>query len=573
MEAVPLDFVTGSSQANPSSVYEQHNGSVRNFSRPFVGPPAQNPDESSADITSSNAAPSQGDSLTDGAAEHGLNSEEYRGVDAPVSRVPTESTVTTPQPRAGFLRRAAAGIGIDRFRLRGSISLTPSELPGMAPSQPASYSQLEEIRRVIKPGRGYRFPITSMDQGNGDYVSEPPNGGLSAWSHVAAGFFISMNTHGLNMSYGVFQRYYEKEMFPGTKPAKIVWIGTFQVFAMCTLFLLVGPLVNKGYFRTCFNYGSLALFLGLFSVSFCQDLWQLILVQGLLVGTAMGFVFCSSIMVLMTYFSSRLGIATVLATAGSSVGGVIFSMAAHHSIEQFGFPWGIRAISLINLITMVPVNIVFRERCGWRCPPSRSADWLISGDLPYAMMMSGMFLIFWGLYFGFYFMISFSQDVMHLGASTSLDLIVTMNAANLLARIILSLVSQLCIGPVNTLVATALSSALLVFLWIHVASPRSLLLIACLYGFVAAGAQCLATATIFALTRNDHSTGGPKVALVFAAMGVAVLTGGPLAAQLIVMGGGKYLYAQIFSGASIAVGGLFVFGARLAKRSRMGGRL
>ncbi|KAK2732867.1 hypothetical protein FQN55_003899 [Onygenales sp. PD_40] len=504
MEAVPLDFVTGSSQANPSSVYEQHNGSVRNFSRPFVGPPAQNPDESSADITSSNAALSQGDSLTDGAAEHGLNSEQYRGVDASVSRVPTESTVTAPQPRAGFLRRAAAGVGIDRFRLRGSISLTPSELPGMAPSQPASYSQLEEIRRVIKPGRGYRFPITSMDQGNGDYVSEPPNGGLSAWSHVAAGFFISMNTHGLNMSYGVFQRYYEKEMFPGTKPAKIVWIGTFQVFAMCTLFLLVGPLVNKGYFRTCFNYGSLALFLGLFSVGFCQHLWQLILVQGLLVGTAMGFVFCSSIMVLMTYFSSRLGIATVLATAGSSV---------------------------------------------------------------------GMFLIFWGLYFGFYFMISFSQDLMHLGASTSLDLIVTMNAANLLARIVLSLVSQLCIGPVNTLVATALSSALLVFLWIHVASPRSLLLIACLYGFVAAGAQCLATATIFALTRNDHSTGGPKVALVFAAMGVAVLTGGPLAAQLIVMGGGKYLYAQIFSGASIAVGGLFVFGARLAKRSRMGGRL
>jgi hypothetical protein len=54
--------------------------------------------------------------------------------------------------------------------------------------------------------------------------------------------------------------------------------------------------------------------------SFCEKWWQFFLVQGVVMGAAMGLVFSSGIMVLTSYFSTKLGIATAIAAAGSSVG-------------------------------------------------------------------------------------------------------------------------------------------------------------------------------------------------------------------------------------------------------------
>lgn len=95
---------------------------------------------------------------------------------------------------------------------------------------------------------------------------------------------------------------------------------------------------------------------------------------------------------------------------------------------------------------------------------------------------------------------------------------------------------------------------------------------ACLYGFSAAGLQGLYNATVYSFS-PDRSKVGIRMALVFAVIGLACLTGAPVGGALIDANGGDYLYAQLFSGFSILVGGMFLLAARLVKSGWSAGRV
>ena len=109
-------------------------------------------------------------------------------------------------------------------------------------------------------------------------------------------------------------------MLPESTPAQIAWIGSSQIFFIFFMSIIVSPLMDKGHFRACCNGGSVLLVLSVLSTSFCTRWWQLLLVQGILTGISMGLIFGAGIMVLVSYFSTHMGLATGIAAAGSSTG-------------------------------------------------------------------------------------------------------------------------------------------------------------------------------------------------------------------------------------------------------------
>ena len=84
--------------------------------------------------------------------------------------------------------------------------------------------------------------------------------------------------------------------------------------------ILVSPLVDKGLFQWVFSGGSVLMVASMVLLSFCKTYWQLFLVQGLVMGVAMGLIFSSGIIVLISYFSKNLGVATGIAASGGSMG-------------------------------------------------------------------------------------------------------------------------------------------------------------------------------------------------------------------------------------------------------------
>ena len=99
-------------------------------------------------------------------------------------------------------------------------------------------------------------------------------------------------------SYGVFQACYEAVLLPDESPATIAWIGSFQIFFLFFMTIMVSPLIDKGCFHLCFNGGSVFMFISILVTSWCHTLWQLLLVQGILTGIGMGMAFGGGIFVL-----------------------------------------------------------------------------------------------------------------------------------------------------------------------------------------------------------------------------------------------------------------------------------
>ncbi|MCJ1471440.1 hypothetical protein MMC13_000079 [Lambiella insularis] len=394
--------------------------------------------------------------------------------------------------------------------------------------------------------------------------TEPPDGGFMAWAHTVAGHLIIFNAQGLNMSFGLFQAYYRNVMLPDTSPAQIAWIGSFQIFLLFFMSIVVSPLMDKGYFQVCFNGGSALVALAVLTTSFCTQWWQLLLVQGIMTGVGMGLAFASGSIILMTYFSKRIGLATGIAGAGSSTGGIVYPLMAEKLLFRIGYAWTVRAMALVVLLTLIPANIIARERPGHSGRGKITMDWSALRDIPFLLMVTGMFFAYWGIYFGFYYIATFGQSILHLSSTSSINLLIAMNAANLPGRFLPALISDACIGPLNTIIPSTFLAAMQIFFWVGVSSHSALLVVACLYGFSAAGLQSLYSATIYSFS-PDPSKVGVRMAMVFAAIGLACLTGAPIGGAPIQRDNGGYLYAQFFAGGSLALGAGFLLAARVCK--------
>jgi len=62
---------------------------------------------------------------------------------------------------------------------------------------------------------------------------------------------------------------------------------------------------------------------------------------------------------------------------------------------------------------------------------------------------------------------------------------------------------------------------------------------------------------------------GTRMGMVFTIVSFAVLTGPPIAGQLIQKKDGGYLYAQLFAGADMLVGACFLVAARMTQSRKL----
>lgn len=179
--------------------------------------------------------------------------------------------------------------------------------------------------------------------------------------------------------------------------------------------------------------------------------------------------------------------------------------------------------------------------------------------------------VFWGVYFGFYYLGSFARNIIGLPYTESINLIITLNGVGVIGRIALNHFADR-FGNFNMLIPAVLASSLLCFCWIAVPSRGGLYAWAVVYGTVAASIQSLFPATLSSLTTNPNMA-GTRMGMVFTIVSFAVLTGPPIAGQLIEKKGGEYTYAQIFAGGAMLVGSGFLIAARLAKSRKLAAKI
>jgi len=114
------------------------------------------------------------------------------------------------------------------------------------------------------------------------------------------------------------------------------------------------------------------------------------------------------------------------------------------------------------------------------------------------------------------------------------------------------------------MIPLSLVSGLILFCWAGVSTHTEIIVFDVFYGFIMAAAQGMFPPSLGSLT-TDLSKMGVRMGMVCSICGFAVLIGNPLAGALITLNDGRYLYAQVFSGAAMTLGVVFLSAARVIK--------
>ncbi|KAJ1325674.1 MFS transporter MCT family solute carrier family 16 (monocarboxylic acid transporters) member 10 [Microdochium nivale] len=394
-------------------------------------------------------------------------------------------------------------------------------------------------------------------------VPDPPDGGVQAWTHVALLHIVFFNTWGVSNSFGIFQQYYANELLPGQSLSSISWIGSVQTALLFALGVGTGRASDAGYFRHCFVGGVFLQVFAIMMTSLGSTYWQLFLAQGLCLGIGNGLVFVPAMSITSTYFAKHRAIAVSLGAAGAAVGGLVYPVLVKQLIpaDKLGFRWTLRCMGFLMLATYIPCLIWYRPRL----PPRRVGPLIDTSafrEAPFMFFTASFFFSFWGVYTVFFYISTYARDI--IGLQDPGNLVIVLNGAGILGRILPGFIAGRYTGMLNLLVPLCFAGSLLSYLWSQVHSPSGLYAFVVVDGLVAHAMQSLYP-TLSTTMAPDLSKTGTRSGMITSVVSVAVLTGPAISGALIQRAGGSYLYAQMFAGTSILLGGFCIVGARVAR--------
>ena len=409
-----------------------------------------------------------------------------------------------------------------------------------------------------------RILSRTISRSSGLYPGPLPDGGSQAWLQVLSAHLVIFNAWGYISSYGVFQSYYVTAL--QRPPSDISWVGSIQIWLLFFIGAFSGRATDAGYFKQAYLVGSVLQLLGVFMTSLCTQYSQFFLAQGLCQGIGIGLVFCPLMTLLSTYFSKRRALAMASASSGTATGGLVYPAMVERLLPTIGFAWTVRAIGLIMLVLQVLGLVLIKPRL----PPRKSGPLIELAafrEPAYALFTAGLFLIFWGVFFAFYYVSSFAKDIIHVSSADSTNLLLIMNGVGIPGRLFPAYLADAHAGPMNLFTLFAIVAGVLVFCWTRVSSHSGMYVFCIMYGFCSAAILGLFPATLSSLT-DDLKKMGVRIGMVFTVVSFACLSGPPIAGALVQAGSGRYLYAQIFAGSAMLGGCGLMIGARVARTGR-----
>ncbi|PNS21665.1 Riboflavin transporter MCH5 [Sphaceloma murrayae] len=383
-------------------------------------------------------------------------------------------------------------------------------------------------------------------------ITPPPDGGLQAWLQVLGCHVGMASVWGSVMTWGAFQTYYTSILLPDYPQSTISWIGSLQVTLIFLVGIVSGRLTDGGYFYPVVYTGLILEVLGIFMTSLGTQFWHLLLAQGVCFGIGAGLTFTPMTALLSTYFEKKRAVAIALAASGAATGGVVFPIVFTHLVPVVGFGWAVRVVAFVILV----FNGICAGMARWRLPPRQTGPWVDSTafrDRTFMLATLAMFFVFWAVYYAFFFVGVFARTEIGLSYDQSVNLLLVMVAIGVPARIIPGLIADNYLGPMSTLLPILMLAAIMLLVWTAVTNVAGLYVFSALYGIGGAAIQSLFPAMLASLT-PDIRMRGTRMGMGFFVASFAVLSGPPIAGELITQRDGDFLAAQIWAGVSMILG-------------------
>ncbi|KZO93658.1 MFS general substrate transporter [Calocera viscosa TUFC12733] len=175
----------------------------------------------------------------------------------------------------------------------------------------------------------------------------PVDKGRDAWLYVLSSLVLEISVWGFGFMYGVFQNYYASSPSSPFRDSSISAISAIGTTALAVPYMsgMILPAFmsrHPRYIRPMV-WSAIAVCTGSFLLSsFANAVWQLIILQGVVVGLCSGIIYTPVIIWLYEWFVERRGLAGGLIQSGTGIGGAVFPPLIGLLLERLGFRWALR---------------------------------------------------------------------------------------------------------------------------------------------------------------------------------------------------------------------------------------
>ncbi|KAJ9606838.1 hypothetical protein H2200_008848 [Cladophialophora chaetospira] len=380
----------------------------------------------------------------------------------------------------------------------------------------------------------------------------PLDGGRTAWIQVLGSFLINMNVYGLVNSFGDFQHFYETEYLSSYSSSAISWIGTVQGSLALFTGAIAGPIFDFGHFLLVLRVASIMLAQGVFA-GFCAGLMEV-----------------PSIALISDYFKKRTGLALGVAVSGAPIGGLVYSVVFRSVLGVAGFAWATRAVGFVVFTTLGIAMIIIKPQDSRRRKERRvSLKMEAFRQAPILCIVLVAFFVWCAMLVPYFVTPAFAVSL-GMSSTTSSYLIAVLNGAQFFGRVIPAWISDYS-GAANMYLAGELLTGLLGLHWITVSTSGGLVEFLIFIGFISGMLASLGPIIVPYVCRNNEWL-GTYLGVVYAAAGLGVLIGNPVALATVGRGGRRedFLGAQLWMSLCAFVGAaLFLIPRQEAKKTRL----
>ena len=370
---------------------------------------------------------------------------------------------------------------------------------------------------------------------------------------------------GVNYTWGVYLNHYNEEVFPGQMD-QLSWIGSI----CAALIFSIGP-VNEfitaklGYTKMLI-IGNIMCPLSLMLASISTQIWHLYLTQGVMFGIGASFVFFPCLQGPQQWFTTRRGLAVGLTMCGSGIGGLIFSNIVQACITHVGYRWALRIEGFVCFVLMLictalvkapntavtfssePFSVMFQKQKNLMC--SRQFQY---------MMAIGIITTFGYLIPPFY-LASYASHL-DLNPWIGANLGAIMSGVNFISMLCMGFIADR-IGRINSFfLCTFLSGVFTLTLWTTAKNEVSIWVYVVLYGFFGGGYISTQGASLPEVAGYENISAANGLSYFTSTLGY--LFGSPIASAII--SGSGYVYAAVYSGVLMTVGGLICWRLRVER--------
>ena len=237
--------------------------------------------------------------------------------------------------------------------------------------------------------------------------------------------------------------------------------------------MLIAPFVTilarKFGTRTPMLVGSILLAAGYISASFARRIWHLYLSQGVLVGLGVGSVWIPSIAILSQWFEKRRSLASGIASAGSGIGGLIFSFATQAMIDNISLAWSLRITGIIAGTMNMLATLMIRNRNKAIKPPQLAFDTKLLGRYDVLLLLSWAFISMFGYITVVFSLSDFARSI-GLSASKAASVTALLNLGTAIGRPLVGVASDY-FGRIETAGVLTLTCGIMSFaIWLPATS-------------------------------------------------------------------------------------------------------